>query len=973
MTYPRQTTNSMSGASLSMLLVLALMIAAVTVFGCSWPGTSHSVRFNDYQTERDMGRLPPLPTMANGLNELRATWDNEYGEDWDDYSESEDHSKKVDGLWERAEAAEKDGNLRLDRELLTEYLKRGEGPGRRNSATDRIDALTALDQGSNALAVKAYLEARRLHDSHKPVDEIARLLETIQVDRNLKDNVAYLRAAEQYRQKDFQTAAACFKDLSKRYPNSEKREASLFMTAVATMKTSVNYIEASGNSDYDKAGAVIATDQAWADAFAAFQKVVDEYPQGKYSNDARGWQAYLELRRHDRAAALIKYYRLLGDRRDEDARLEAVISLQMIRSFATDDEMSRVEKQLANEPQAALAYAYHNIYNYSRDPGPSFPNYYGAPLLDSKGEVDYEAERQRNEAVDREWAKKRADTGHHELTRTLEFSKRLMNSYPNLSVGGAFALRAAQASAELDDQEGAVKFAQRALQSRLDGDDRCQALWVLAVAQKHLKRFDDARRNFQALLSDHPKAGLVEGARRELAMIAEDSGDIESALEQYVALDYRIDTAYFVDVLMTPEQLANFIQKHPESPKKNEFTYALGVRYLRSGRWQEARNTFALVQVKGPANSSVYSIGNNCYGQAKQNCLDPKDGEADETGKRIITPRLILRDVQTANDLEALESIANQSHDAEASAEALYQFASYQFEASTLLFYNPVAWQPGYGLNPRYWNLSQLAAAGNYRTTNEAQILFEHMQEHDTPARALKIYLQVVDKFPQTRAARDALYSAAVCHERLSNYNPYWRDIYENGLHAGARMVTYADVKAAYPRYQLPQGTSGWQPSTRRVNGGPGWAPPPPPPPKPKRLTKRERVRLFVNDVSVRANAFWQGKGKRWLTESLIVFVLVFTARIARRNQRRLRARIARQRIEQLRQVVTYPWFDWFWIDPVVPSRREQIRKLLSDKRQEFLDLARDRRSRPVLLRSIVSHSAVTGLVVCLIWTIWFG
>ena len=84
MTYPRQTANSMSGASLSILIVLALIIATVTVFGCSWPGTSHSVRFNDYQTERDMGRLPPLPTMANGLNELRATWDNEYGEDWDD-------------------------------------------------------------------------------------------------------------------------------------------------------------------------------------------------------------------------------------------------------------------------------------------------------------------------------------------------------------------------------------------------------------------------------------------------------------------------------------------------------------------------------------------------------------------------------------------------------------------------------------------------------------------------------------------------------------------------------------------------------------------------------------------------------------------------------------------------------------------------------------------------------------------------
>jgi hypothetical protein len=96
--------------------------------------------------------------------------------------------------------------------------------------------------------------------------------------------------------------------------------------------------------------------------------------------------------------------------------------------------------------------------------------------------------------------------------------------------------------------------------------------------------------------------------------------------------------------------------------------------------------------------------------------------------------------------------------------------------------------------------------------------------------------------------------------------------------------------------------------------------------------------------------------------------VSAFTARVARRNQRRVRARIARQRIERYRQVIRYPWFDWFWIDSVVPSRREQMRKFLGDKRQEFVDLARDRRSRPVLLRSIFSHSAVTGLVVSLIW-----
>src|SRR6266576_1766828 len=106
-------------------LGLSLLAAAVTAIGCAWSGTSHSVRFNDYQTEREMRRLPPLPTMANGMNERRMYWDS--GDDpeaEDDYEAARDEGKQIGALWDRVEAAEKDGNLRFERELLNEYLKR---------------------------------------------------------------------------------------------------------------------------------------------------------------------------------------------------------------------------------------------------------------------------------------------------------------------------------------------------------------------------------------------------------------------------------------------------------------------------------------------------------------------------------------------------------------------------------------------------------------------------------------------------------------------------------------------------------------------------------------------------------------------------------------------------------------------------------------------------------------------------------
>src|SRR5437588_2964083 len=124
---PQETIRIKAGSevSLAILIGLTIVAAAITAIGCAWPGTSHSVRFNSYQTEREMGRLPPLPTMPNGLNGKRAYWDLENGDEEgdDDYSNSVDGSKKADSIWERAETAEKDGNLRLDRDLLTEYLK----------------------------------------------------------------------------------------------------------------------------------------------------------------------------------------------------------------------------------------------------------------------------------------------------------------------------------------------------------------------------------------------------------------------------------------------------------------------------------------------------------------------------------------------------------------------------------------------------------------------------------------------------------------------------------------------------------------------------------------------------------------------------------------------------------------------------------------------------------------------------------
>ena len=53
----------------------------------------------------------------------------------------------------------------------------------------------------------------------------------------------------------------------------------------------------------------------------------------------------------------------------------------------------------------------------------------------------------------------------------------------------------------------------------------------------------------------------------------------------------------------------------------------------------------------------------------------------------------VMQDMKTIDALEHLEKVVDAAQGDEAKAEALYQLASYQFDADPLLFYNPSLWQ----------------------------------------------------------------------------------------------------------------------------------------------------------------------------------------------------------------------------------------------------------------------------------------
>lgn len=922
-------------------VVLCVALAAATVLGCGWMRTSPSVRFNGWTTEREMGRLPPMPATRSDTAQESDGLDAGAHRDVDGdekYERSQQRATETNKVWDEAGEATARGDLDATRQLLRAYLRRTSSvrddwyspdgrQARRNSAADQLDALDALDTGANVSSVSAYLAARRAYDAWtdglagpddtgtqatggaSAPDDVRRALETVARARQLEDNAAYLRAAILYREAKMTDAARAFVALAARYPHSEKREAALFMASLVALKMSRTVIERSDDpppagetvetrdedesetravdedaattrknaaasselSDHD-ALRQAATDRAWHEARDGFARVMREFPRGRYRADARGWLAYLYLHAGDRASALVEYYRLLGD---AQAREEAVLSLKLTRASASDEEMRRVERELEDEPQPALAYAYHNIYNFARASDADY----------SGGDYDYQS--------DDDWEAKRAEAKRRQRTRTekeriVRFATRMLRRYPRAEVGASFALRVAQANLELDRHHDALEQSRRALALGLPPDERAGALWVKGVAEHRTRDYATARATLARLVAENPLGELVEGARALIALAAEDAGDVEAALEQYMEMQYLDDVAYFIDVLMTPEQLKSFIERRPGHAQHDELLYALGVRYMRLGRYDAARRVYAQVRTRQLDTAYVFLSNNDCDDEdaatalngVGYKCADPKRPDYSPEPTRGVRARWVLADLKTMDDLERLERAATHAAGDEAKAEALYQLAGYLYGASDLTFYNPAAWR-GERFHSFYYGQT-------FRAPHEAQTMRRYMEQHEPLVCALDIYLRLARLYPQTRAARDALYTAAVCHERLSNFQLYWPEQYSQGLHAGDSMVTYKDVRRTYPRYQLPRGTVGWEPATRTVRGGPGWDAPP----KAKPLTRVERLRRRIKRGEHILSQGWHLAGeiggghlRRWSLVGLSLYGSLFLFRRTRRTK----------------------------------------------------------------------------------------
>jgi TolA-binding protein len=981
-------------------------------------GTSHSVRFNAWLEEKEFSRLPPLPFSARETTRNVEDYMDE--EEWEaSYERRKLNAKEVEALWRRADEAAKKGELEAARKIFGEYLERAGdddcsekyssplsacGLARRNSAADQLEALAALEQGADAEAVRAYLSARHIYDSWvlgekagatsstpeqsvaadaagaakneveevKPnaADEVRAALEKVPPQASLDAGVAYLRAAVLYREERYEEAAEAFKQLAARQQHSEKREVALYMLGMCSLKKSRSY---TGDHAAAEESCPDCRDEHWLAARDTFRRLLRDYPRGRFAGEARGWLGYLHLRVGETAEGLAEYYRLLADETDKEGRAEAIISLKLAGGMAVEADMQRLEASIADEPRVALAYAYHEIYNYTLpDSGSLEPPEELNPYRYYKEREDYytsEYYDKFNEWEEQERKKLRDSAQAKGLTRVAAFATRMMRRYGSAQMSGAFALRLAQINFELGDAKAAHELARRALSLGVEGDERASALWVKGVAEQRRRDFASARKTLGALVNEFPSGDLTEGARRLIAITAEDAGDLDAALEQYLALDYATDAAYFVDVLMTTEQLASFISRRPDIPQRDMLLYSLGVRYLRTHRFDEARAAYAQVRPETRGFIRRLNEEEGCereWPNVVRSCSDPK--EPDEEKPNVVRTRWVMRDLKTLDEIELLEGNVSRAMDDESKAEALYQLAGYFYESSELAFYNPSAWRGIRGVSFLYDHV--------LRTPNEAQLMRRYMEEHEPLVRALKLYLEAARLYPRTRAARDALYTAAVIHERLAGFQWYWPEQYEQGLHPGECLVTYADIRREYPRYQLPRGTLGWEPRTRTVNGGPAWDKAP----KPKPPTREQRVRRKVKRAETLMVKGWElfgeaagGRLRRWSLVLLSMSGLLFVWRVTRRSRALLVGQLARfaRRNPRSPEVMPRPTSSFAAHEPYVLSWRAgaATRGAWHVLRQVLLD----RRGRAALALNFLTHGVLTALLWALTWALRAG
>lgn len=303
-----------------------------------------------------------------------------------------------------------------------------------------------------------------------------------------------------------------------------------------------------------------------------------------------------------------------------------------------------------------------------------------------------------------------------------------------------------------------------------------RAQYIRASSLWRLGRSTSAIRAYESLLASAPPFFLAHSAREQLAIVQERVGDFAGALKNYYRLrTNQLDVAFLCDVSASPSQVRGFVLTLPRS-ERGVYWYALGMRYLRIGQYRAARGAFLAVPKKDRLR----------FGMGASDLRDVSRTAIKSPGDPL----------HTTHKLAALDARIGRTS-GQAHAQALYDKGAYLYAHRNLLFYSFGLWR---GVRSEAY--SYAFDDTPFNTKSDFRKADVAMWEHECVSQALRCFRRIPVKHPKSSLVPSALYSSALCAQRLGDFNGWWRDHYGAELRRKA-VVWLNRVHQRYPLHPL--------------------------------------------------------------------------------------------------------------------------------------------------------------------------
>lgn len=574
------------------------------------------------------------------------------------------------------------------------------GTGDSAALKDREELFAELTPGLDRTLLARYLAARRDYESSQADRGEARMKSLAGNPQAgiLRAHAQYVLGGLAYDDGRFIEAAAIFEVLAHAYPHSRRREAALIMVPRSLLHSSVP-----DGTIQSWVGKSLPGGSALQRSRAALQTLLHDYPQTRFRPAALAWLAragYLEGRR---VAALKTYLRQYATFSSAADRESAAASIRFVTERLSRKEAGELRNDLQRHGEVLGDYLAFRL-EHGDDPDNDLP---GLAALTAHAP----------DPVRRTWPAR-------VLARLAELAY-LRGRYCD-----------------------AVAWATRAL-VRDAGAGSDLARYVRSAACRRLGRYREAEAGFTRLLRRNPQSYLCGAARENLALLYERQGRLGLALDQYLALGYREDMAYALDVRMTTGQVASYLRSHPACRERDLLVYSLGIRQLRDNQLTQALATLSRLPDKTVRQSMGDKHDDYFWWPSIYN--------------RVRDPR------RTARDLAGLERAITVAKSPETRAAAMYAKASYLYRHRDLLFYNAALWRGGRNVDfGFFWNT-------DIATPGDVEAVRAHHFSHECLYRARALCLVIARRYPGTAVAPKALYRAACASDYLADFNGWWR------------------------------------------------------------------------------------------------------------------------------------------------------------------------------------------------------